>query len=105
MENTLYRAICEMKKNNEVDKLVCQTKGQKDVWVKRLRRFTVNGMGVLFWNGQKVPTLEELTTVLWPRHANEKKHIQDEGFLRKVLSNKGYVLPSFIGGLERAVKT
>ena len=32
MERTLYNAISEMKRNNEVNKLVCQTKGQKDLW-------------------------------------------------------------------------
>ena len=105
MERTLYNAISEMKRNNEVNKLVCQTKGQKDLWGKRLKRFTLNEMGALCWNGQRVPTVEELTTILWPFHETEKRHIQDEESLRKVLSDKGYVLPTFIGGLERAVKT
>ena len=63
--------------------------------MKRLKRFTVNDVGVLFWKGQKVLTIEELTIVLWPCHKTEKKHIQDEGFLRKVLSDKGYAFAVF----------
>ena len=48
MEQMLYYAICEMKKNYEMNRLVRQTKEHKDFWVKRLKRFTVKDVGVLF---------------------------------------------------------
>ena len=104
MEQTMFDAIMKMKATGEINALVCQTREQKFLWKTRLSFFTLSSTGELLWNGLKVPTTEELTLVLWPFHETEKKHVLDEKVLRKVLSDKGYALPTFIGGLERAVK-
>ena len=42
-------------------------------------------------------------TVLLAEHVSEKGHIRDVAILRNYLVDKSFVLPAFIGGLERAV--
>ena len=55
-------------------------------------------------NNFKVPTTEQLTAVLNPVHLKDEKQTRDVQTLQKQLTDKGFVLPAFLGGIERAVK-
>ena len=78
---------------------------EKKKWSKRLEHFTLQDEGSLMFNGMKVPTMEESDKVLALIHyVHEKKHCIDVKVLRKVLSDHGFGLLPFLGGLERACK-
>ena len=100
----MYKAIIEMKRHQRVDILVAQSEKGKRLWMERLRPFSIREDGGLLWNNFKVPTMEQLTAVLNPVHLKDKKHTRDVQTLQKQLTDKGFVLPAFLGGIERAVK-
>ena len=103
MEPSLYEAIIRMKSSGSVDAIITDKK-ERDLWRKRLCAFTIRKDGSLMWSNVKVPTIEELYTVLNPLHMNETgKHLQEVASLRKGLSDAGFALPPFVGGLERAI--
>ena len=99
----MYQAISKMKATGQLDDLSAKTYALRRVWKKRLENFSMK-KDVLFWNGRKVPTLEEMYLQLEPVHKVGERHIRDFKLLRKTLADAGYGLPSFMGGLERAVK-
>ena len=67
MEQTMFDAIMEMKATEKFDETILRTKALRDTWGKRLKFFTIDGNGLL-WNGQKVPTIPDMYTVLEPVH-------------------------------------
>ena len=54
----MYNAIVNMKREGRVDEIVVREQKQ-EIWVKRLKRFSLES-GDLLWNGQRVPTHDEL---------------------------------------------
>ena len=56
--------------------------------------------GAVMWHDKQVPAMGDVEQVLGPRHYGEEKHCQDKKMLRKALSDKGFPLPPFMGGLE-----
>ena len=100
----MYKAIIDMKRHQRVDILVAQNEKGKRLWMEILRPFSIRDDGGLLWNNFKVPTMEQLTAVLNPVHLMDEKHTQDVQTLQKHLTDKGFVLPVFLGGIERAVK-
>ena len=84
--------------------MVAQSEKGKRLWMERLRPFSIREDGGLLWNNFKVPTMEQLTAVLNPVHLKDEKHTRDVQTLQKQLTDKGFVLPAFLGGIERAVK-
>ena len=103
MEALMYQAISKMKATGQLDNLSAKTYSLRKVWKKRLGNFSMK-KDVLFWNDLNVPTLEEKYLQLEPVHKVGEKHIRDYKLLRKTIADAGYGLPSFMGGLERAVK-
>ena len=103
MERLMFEAIGRMKKSGRLDDVVSKTYAMRRLWTKRLQNFTLK-QDELFWNGLKVTTLEEMYEKLEPVHKVGGKHIRDYKLLRKTIADAGYGLPSFMGGLERAVK-
>ena len=99
----MYEAICRMKKTGVLDPVICQSQAQKILWEKRLKHFSLRDDEGLMWQGLKVPTISQMWAVLNPIHLEKEKHMKGVNILRKALSDKGFVLPPFIGGLERAV--
>ena len=78
---------------------------EKKKWTKRLEHFTLQDESTLMFNNRKVPTMEEVDQVLTPIHyVDDKKLCIDVKVLRKALSDHGFVLPHFLGGLKRACK-
>ena len=75
---------------------------EKLIWKARFVEYTVRSDGRLFRNGLKKSTLEQLEQVLQPLHFSGKVHQKDKKMLRKELSNRGFTLPKYLGGLERA---
>ena len=67
-----------------------------------MSRCNIDETGALLWNGSKVLTKDKMEEILGLVHYKRDKHVRDVRFLRKTLSDKGYVLPSFLGGLQRA---
>ena len=100
----MYKTIIEMKRRQRVDILVAQSEDIKRPWMDRLRLFSIRDDGELLWNNFKVPTMEQLTAVLNPVHLKDEKHTRDVQTLQKQLTDKGFVLPAFLGGIERAVE-
>ena len=103
MEPLMYAAIKEMVKNQRIDTLVSNPVEKRKRWRERINCFGLREDGELTWNGYRVPTTELVMKVLLGEHVTEKGHIRDVATLRKYLVDKGFVLPPFIGGLERAV--
>ena len=102
MEPHLYEALRQMvpAKKCDADFLSLQ---EKEQWQKRLNLFTMRDDGGLLWKGFKVPTMEQLETILQPVHyKNPEWHCRDVRVLRKTLSDCGFVLPVWLGGLTRA---
>ena len=57
------------------------------------------------FNDMKVPVMEESDKVsAFIHYVHDKKHCIDVKVLRKALSDHGFGLPPFLGGLERACK-
>ena len=104
MEDNMYKAIIEMKRHQRVDILVAQCEKGKRLWMERLRTFSIREDGGLLWNNFKVPIMEQLTAVLNPVHVKDDKHTRDVQTLQKQLTDKGFVLPEILWGIERAVK-
>ena len=102
MEQTMFDAIMEMKATEKFDETILRTKALRDTWGKRLKFFTIDGNGLL-WNGQKVPTIPDMYTVLEPVHKRKEKHARGIKLLRQALLEAGYVLPPFTGGCDRAI--
>ena len=100
MEPLMYAAIIKMVKSGEVDEIL--TEKEKLTWKARILEYSVRADGGLLWNGLKVPTLEQIEQVLQPVHFSGKRHLKDKRVLRKKLSDLGFVLPKYLGGLERA---
>ena len=98
----MHAALLGMVKKNKLDPLVTQTQQLKDIWQKRIKMFTREGE-TLFWGGKIVPTVEQMEDKIIPLHY-EKGHSVDMRVMRDALTAKGYGLPSFLGGLERACK-
>ena len=104
METAMYEAICNVKRVGALHPLMSQSKTQRETWEKRLMHFTLREDGGLMWCGLKVPTVPQMLTVLNPIHLEKEIHRRDVDMLRKALSDKGFVLPPFTGGLKRAVE-
>ena len=75
---------------------------ERKVWKKRLLQFSIGDKEKFLWNGAVVPTMEEMDKILLSIHWADGKHCRDLPTLRKALSEEGYTLPKFCGGLERA---
>ena len=75
-------------------------KKEKDCGWKDDDPFQLEMTGGLLWNNFKVPTVEQLTAVLNPVHLKDQKHTRDVQTLQKQLSDKGFVLPAFLGGTK-----
>ena len=102
MEPHLYAELLRMKKTKNV-KWVGLNSSEIEKWNKRMEKFTVQENGELKWKGATVPTTEQVECVLQPEHHRlGDKHCRDVRVLRKALSDKGFPLPPFLGGLERA---
>ena len=100
----MYEAICNVKKSGALHPLMYQSKTQKETWEKRLIHFTIREDGGLMWCGLKVPTVAQMLAVLNPIHLEKVIHRKDVDMLRKALSDKGFALPPFSGGLKKAVE-
>ena len=100
MEPLMYAAITKMVKDGEVDDILNEK--EKLIWRARIVEYTVRSDGASLWNGLKIPTLEQLEQVLQPLHFSGKVHRKDKKMLRKELSDRGFALRNYFGGLERA---
>ena len=103
MEPLMYAAIKEMVRNQRIDFLVSNPVEKQKRLRERIKCFALKEGRKLTWNGYRVPTTELVMKVLLAEHVSEKGHIRDVATLRKYLADKCFVLPPFIGGLERAV--
>ena len=102
MEPHMYNAVCRMVATKCCRESILSKQEQRQ-WYERLKQFSVREDGGLLWKGLKVPTLEQLENVLQPIHyKNEKWHCRDMQVLRGALMDRGFALPVFLGGLERA---
>ena len=69
---------------------------------KRLKRFSLEG-GDLLWNGQRVPTQDELDDAVRLVHINENgKHSMRVRTLVDAFAGKKGSIPPFPGGLQQA---
>ena len=100
MEPLMYAAILKMVKSGEKDELL--TEKENLIWRARIKEYSVRADGGLLWNGHKVPTLEQIEQVLQPVHITSKGHVRDRKVLQKELSDRGFALPRYEGGLKRA---
>ena len=101
MEPLMYAAIIKMIKSQEIDEILTEGIDEILTWKARFLENSVRANGGLLWNGLKVPTLE-VEQVLQLVHFSGKVHLKDKRVLRKKLSDLGFVLPEYLGGLERA---
>ena len=95
----MYAAIVKMVTKTEMDDIL--TEKEKLMWKARLKEFTVRADGGLMWNGLKVPTPNQVEQVLQPLHFSGRTHMRDKKVLQKELSNRGFALPKYVGGLKR----
>ena len=103
MERLMYAAFVQVLGGKLWEESGLQSSKKK--WTRRLEHFTLQDEETLLFNNRKVPTIEEVDQVLVPIHyVDDKKHYIDVKVLRKALSDHGFVLPPFLGGLERACK-
>ena len=102
MEPIMYASIVQMVTENDWKIDIVESGAERKKWKKRLTQFTVREDGGLMWNGLKVPTLDQVEQILQPIHYGKEMHIKDKRILRKALSDVGFVLPPFAGGLEQA---
>ena len=100
MEPHLYEAICRMVQTQTVDEIL--TEKEKMFWLLHIPEFTVREDGGLMWKSLKVPTMQQLENELQPIHYGKNVHMRTNKVLRKALSDRGFVLPKFLGGLETA---
>ena len=104
MEPLMYAAFVQVLGGKLWEESGLQS-SEKKKWTRRLEHFTLQDENTLMFNNRKVPIIEEVDQVLAPIHyADDKKHCIDVKVLRKALSAHGFVLPPFLGGLERACK-
>ena len=96
----MYEGIQQMLKHGRLDEILSDA--EKGLWRKRIHQFTLREDGGLMWNGYKVPTLQQVENVLQPIHYQAGKHIRTIKILRKALSDCGFAMPTFMGGLERS---
>ena len=102
MEPHLYAELLRMKETKTV-KWVGLNNSEIEKWKKRMENFTHQENGELKWKRARVPTTEQVECVLKPEHYRlGDKHCRDVRVLRKALRDKGFALPPFLGGLERA---
>ena len=95
----MYSAVIKMVKSNEIDEFL--TDSEKIFWKAHINEFSVREDGGLLWKGLKVPTLEQIEQVLQPVHYSRKMHVREKPKLRKMLSDCGFAVPPYLGGLER----
>ena len=101
MEPCIYTALCNDRSTN-VTKNLGLSKREKEKWDKRLKQFG-SADGQLFWQGKKVPTVQQLDEVLRPIHQSAGgKHCKSVNILCKAVSGTNFALPPFLGGIERA---
>ena len=98
----MYAAIVQMVTEIDWKIDIVENGAEHKKWKMRLTQFTVREDGGLMWKGLKVPTLEQVEQKLQPIHYGKEMHIKDKRILRKALSDVGFVLPPFAGGLEQA---
>ena len=55
-------------------------------------------------NGQKIPTIPELYSVLEPVHKRKENHARGIKLLSQALLEAGYVIPPLTAGFDRAIK-
>ena len=104
MEPLMYAAFVQVLGGKLWEESGVQS-SEKKKWTRRQEHFTLQDENTLMFNNRKVPTMEEVDQVLAPIHyVDDKKHCIDVKVLRKALSDHGFVLPPFLGGLERACK-
>ena len=104
MESLMYAAFVLVLSGKLWEESGLQASERKK-WSKRLEHFTLQDEGTLMFNDRKVPTMDDLAKVLAPIHyVDDRKHCVDVKVLRKALSDHGFLLPPFLGGLERACK-
>ena len=97
----MYNAIVNMKREGKVDEIVREQK--KEIWEKRLKRFSLEG-GDLLWNGQRVPTQDELDDAVRLVHINENgKHCMRVRTLLDALAGTNWAIPPFAGGCNKRV--
>ena len=94
----MYAVIIKMVKSREMDELL--TEKENLIWKARIKEYSVRADGGLFWNGYKVPTLEQIEQVLQPVHITSKGHVRDRRVLQKELSDRGFALPKYERGLR-----
>ena len=99
----MYVEIKVKVRNQRIDTLVSNPVEKQKRLRERIKKFALKEDGEKTWNGYRVPTTELVMKVLLAEHVSKKGHIRDVATLRKYLVDKGFVLPPFIGGLERAV--
>ena len=103
MEPLMYAAFVQVLGGKLWEESGLQSSKKK--CTRRLEHFTLQDEETLMFNNRKVPTMEEVDQVLAPiRYVDNKKHCIDVKVRRKALSDHGFVLPPFLGGLERACK-
>ena len=102
MEASLYDAIKEFVKSRTFT--IPIKNDVRRIWKRRMRYFSVKE-NVVLWRGQVVPTVQQVEESLFPLHYKEGKHCTTLKLLRKALSDKGFALPPFMGGLDRACLT
>ena len=103
MEPHLYAELLRMKETKTV-KWVGLNSSEIEKWRKKMEKFTVQNIGELKWKGATVPTTEQVECVLQTEHYRlGDKHCLDVRVLRKALSDKGFDLPPFLGGLNEHV--
>ena len=74
----------------------------KKIWGKRLKRFSLEGDDLL-WDGQRVPTQNELDDAVRLLHMNENsKHCMRVRTLLDALPGKNWAIPPFAGRLQQA---
>ena len=97
----MFMAIKEMIKNQRVDPLVSNPSVKKMERANKVFRTQERRRINIEW--YRVPTTELVMKVLLAEHVSEKRHLRDVTTPRKYLVDKSFLLPLFIGGLERAV--
>ena len=96
----MYDATVSMKREGRVDEIIREQK--KDIWEKRWKRFSLESCDLL-WNGQRVPTQDELDDAVRLVHINGNgKHCMRVRTLVDALPGKNWAIPPFAGGLQQA---